>query len=287
MGLGMSIFDSYLYLPRLSGAGFWKALQAIHGQNVESLTEQSFNLQQATFHAAGDQISERELRDWRFDLNIWAREQGFPYEMNAEKKSAWDVELGKRLCEDLKDLPESSHPHVWCWIAVNLLPHFVVHRWGWPSPQDGQETPTGSAKWARFGPDLRNGLRLAAYRIATYGEDLASDASEQEFQSLQNRPSYGRDRRVARVILQTLVDSYADRNSNYGKNGGTRALDCDDICQELQRVNSMRPFCFRTDSEVQKLVSDAIKRLPEYRRPPKASAEAEFVDHENLDESHS
>ena len=279
----MSIFDSGLYLPRLSGAGFWKSLQTIHDQSVERLMEQTFNLQQADFHTAGDRISERELREWRSDLNLWARGNGFPYEMNAEKKSDWDVELGKRLCEDVKDLPESSHPHVWCWIAVNLLPHFVVHRWGWPTPQDGQQIPTGGAKWSRFGPDLRNGLRLAAYRIATYGEDLASDASEQEFQSLQNRPSYGRDRRVARVILQTLVDSYADEDSNYGKNGGTRALDCDDICQELQRINSMRPFCFRTDLEIQTLVSDAIKRLPNYRRPPKVSGEAEAVDYEDLD----
>lgn len=274
----MTIFGPDVHLPRLSGPGFWKQLQTLYKQDVESLMELPFQIQQSNFHPAGARVSEQDLRDWRTDLNTWSRGHGFPHEMNAKKKSLWDVELGIRLHEDTKNLPEASHPQVWCWIAVNLLPHLVVHRWGWPTAQDDSGSPTGSAKWSRFGLDLKNGLRLATYRIATYGADSSLKASEQEFQSLQNRPSYGRDRRVARIILQTLVDSYDDKKSNYGKNGGTRALDCDDICQELQRINSMRPFCFRTDDELEAIVTAVIERLPEFRRPSKEQLGREEVE---------
>lgn len=264
----MSELGEGVHLPRLAGPGFWRSVQEIHGRGLESITEVPFYVQKANFHVGGDRVSEHALREWRTDLTTWARDNGFPHEMNSKKRSQWDVDLGTRLHEDTRHLPEASHPHVWCWIAVNLLPHLVAHRWGWPEVKEDGEIPTGTAKWSRFGPSLKNGLLLATYRIATYGPELSLMASEQEFQSLQNRPSFGRDRRVARIILEVLVESLKDPDTHYGRKGeGTRAKDCDDICQELQRVNSMRPLCFRTDEEIESVVSELIERLPEYRRP--------------------
>jgi len=103
------------------------------------------------------------------------------------------------------------------------------------------------------------------HRILTYGPDLAARASEQEFQSIQNRPAFGLNQRVARVVMQTLVDAYDDSNSNYGKNGGTRALDNNDVCIELRVINSLRPLCFASDDSVIEIVKQVVERLPDLR----------------------
>ncbi|MEP2372304.1 hypothetical protein [Ilumatobacter sp.] len=230
------------------------------------------DLRRAEFHPAGDrQVSQDELVAWRDDLNAWAHDRGYPSALNSERRSTWDVELGARLIEDTSGLSEALHPDVWCWIATHLLPHFVVYRWGWPNLKDGSP-PAGRSEWARFGPDLRNALRLAMHRILTYGPDLAARASEQEFQSIQYRPAFGLDQRVARIVLHTLVEAFDDPNSNYGKNGGTRSLDNNDVCIELRVINSLRPLCFVSDENLVQIVHDVVKRLPDLRSNESNSA---------------
>lgn len=253
------------FLPRTAGTLFWEPLLEVYGQPAEKLVDRPFDLKRAVFHpAANRRVTEAELRAWRDSLNHWAYERRFPGTLNYERRSNWDVDLGVRLLEDTNGLPEAFHPDVWCWIAVQLLPHLVVYRWGWPNPVDG-EPPRGRSAWARFGHDLRNGLRLAMHRIATYGPDIARRASEQEFQSIQYRPAFGLDQRVARTVLETLVDSADDADSNYGKNGGTRALDANLVCTELRVINSLRPLCFLAEKELREVALDVIDRLPQLR----------------------
>lgn len=256
----MSPFETGTHFPRSDGNMSHRSLLDFHGGGIEKLTELPIDLRHASFHSAGHRrVTEAELVSWRASLNDWAYDRGFPSKLNTSQRSTWDVELGSRLHEDTKHLPEALHPAVWCWIATHLLPHFVVYRWGWPKRTDGR------GPWARFGSDLRNGLRLAVHRIVIYGPELVRRATEQEFQSIQYRPAFGLDPRVAKQILWTLVDSYADPNSKYGKYGGTRALDCNEICVELRVINSLRPFSFISDEGIQEITREVIDRLPELR----------------------
>lgn len=261
----MPRFEADHFFPRLSGGDARTLLVKHHGKPADEIAENSIDLKRAEFHpAASRHIDEPTLLAWRQELNDWAWDEGFPSPMNTERRSTWDVELGRRLLDDLKAVPELLHPNVWCWLASSLLPHFVVHRWGWPAEKDG-EPPTGRGPWARFGADHRNGLRLAMQRIMTYGDEITARASEQEFQSLLNRPAFGSDPRVAKVIMETFIRSLDDPTSNYGKNGGTRALDCNIACIELRLLNSLRPFCFATDESIVDIVNGVIDRLPELR----------------------
>jgi hypothetical protein len=261
----MSPFAAEIFLPRSSGSTFWRPLVDIYGRPPEELSGLSFDLRRAEFHPAGlRRVSSAELTGWREDLESWARDRGYPSALNSERRSDWDVDLGQRLIQDIGYLPEAAHPDVWCWLATSLLPGFVVYRWGWPALKDGLP-PTGRSSWARFGPDLRNALRLAVHRILTYGADIARRASEQEFQSIQYRPAFGLDQRVARIVLETLVEAYDDDGSSYGKNGGTRALDGNYVCIELRVINSLRPLCFASDDEVVRIVHETIERLPVLR----------------------
>lgn len=261
----MSRFGSELFFPRISAGDAQRRLISVHGKPADELSDLTIDLKRAEFHPLGtSRVDEESLLVWRTELNDWAWDRGFPSAMNAERRSDWDVQLGRRLLDDLKDVPELVHPNVWCWLASCLLPHFVVHRWGWPDPANG-EPPTGRGPWARFGADHRNGLRLTVHRILTYGDAVAARASEQEFQSLLNRPAYGADPRVARIIMETFIRALDDPSSNYGKNGGTRALDCNIACIELRLLNSLRPLCFASDDAIIEVVDDVIERLPELR----------------------
>lgn len=261
-----------VFLPRASGNTAWRPLLELHGQVPEKLIDNPFDLRRAEFHPAGDtRVTEKALQGWRDDLNVWAYEHRFPGQLDSERRSEWDVDLGLKLLDDTREIPEVLHPDVWCWLAVHLLPHFVVYRWGWPTATNS-ELPTGREPWARFGTDLRNGLRLTLHRIITYGADLAHRASEQEFQSIQYRPAFGLDQRVARVVLRTLVDENDDPSSNYGKNGGTRALDANFVCIELRLTNSLQPLCFSSDARVADTVRSVIEELPELRRDNNAAS---------------
>jgi hypothetical protein len=249
----------------MSGSTSWRSMVEHHGRPAEELSALPIDLRRAVFHPAGErQVTADELLSWRDDLNDWAYARAFPSPLNTERRSSWDVDLGVRLLHDTDGLPESMHPDVWCWLATQLLPHFVVYRWDWPERRHGA-VPDGRSPWVRFGSDLRNGLRLAMHRIATYGPDIARRASEQEFQSIQYRPAFGLDQRVSRSILQALVDAYDDPGSNYGKNGGTRALDGNHVCIELRIINSLRPLCFARDEEIGQIVRKVIDRLPTLR----------------------
>lgn len=263
----MSRFPDGTHLPRATGSNSWQPLIDLRGRSIDEIKALPVDLRSAEFHpAAARRVEVAELEAWRGELNSWASDRGFPSDMNETMRSAWDVELGQRLLADTEGLPEAQHPDVWCWLATNLLPHLVVYRWGWPELTKDGEVPTGRSAWVRFGDDLRNGLHLAMHRIIVYGPDLASHATEQEFQSVLNRPAFGRDRRVAAVVMSTLRECLADEDSNYGKNGGTRTLDADDVCIELRVINSLRPLCFAPDDEIRGIVKNAVERLPEYRK---------------------
>jgi len=265
-------------LPRERNHSSWAQLAGSYGRAAEELKSANFDLRLAHFAPHGsDRVSESGLRNWREALNEWAYdEKSFPAPLREDQKAAWDVDLGLRLVEDLDGHPEFYDPDVWCWFATHLLPHFVVHRWGWPKAIDG-EVPKGRSSWSRFGNGDKNALFLSIHRVVTYGPDLAKRATQQEFQSIQYRPAYGLDQRVALVILKTLVDAYEDQGSCYGKKPdtskpGNRALDCNHVCIELRYINSLRPLCFATDDQIAEIVSETISRLPELRER-KASPE--------------
>ncbi|MEQ1698535.1 MAG: hypothetical protein ABMA25_00400 [Ilumatobacteraceae bacterium] len=271
----MTRFDPTTHFPRAAGGTAWRALLDVYGSMPDTFMERSIDLKRADFHPAGtNRVSEADLLSWRQDLNNWAADRAFPSELNSERRSAWDVELGIRLLDDTSGLPEAFHPDVWCWIAIHLLPHFVVYRWDWPKLVE-DAPPSGRSAWARFGGDLRNGLRLAMHRISTYGPEISRRATEQEFQSIQYRPAFGLDKRVAHAVLGTLVDAYDDPDSNYGKNGGSRALDADDVCIELRLINSLRPLCFASDERISSIVLEVIERLPQFRKPAKVTESRE------------
>ena len=261
----MSRFEAGTHFPRTTGSTTWRPLLHLYGRTPDELSDNPIDLRRAEFHPAGKRhVTGDELIAWRKSLNDWAYDRGYPSPLNTARRSAWDVDLGTRLLNDTDGLPEALHPDVWCWVATNLLPHFVVYRWDWPALKDGHP-PTGRSEWARFGTDLKNGLRLAMHRILTYGPDIAQRASEQEFQSIQYRTAFGLDQWVARTVLQSLVDASDDPTSNYGKNGGTRAIDADCVCIELRLINSLRPLCFGSHDDLTGIVHDVFRRLPNLR----------------------
>ncbi len=261
-------FGADILFPRSRGSE-WTTLLDLHGRSLDEIADSPFDLRRSEFHPAGAQrVSDGQLRGWRSDLNRWAYDHAFPAPLNEKMRSKWDVALGQRLLDDTSELAEGDNPAVWCWLATHLLPHFVLYRWGWPNFVDGQ-APRGRAPWARFGPTDKNGLLMARQRVLVYGADLTRRASEQEFQSIQYRPAYGLDRRVARVVLETLVDAVDDPDSNYGRQGSTRSDDADDVCVELRVINSLRPMCFMSDQQIRHLVEATIERLPEIRDPRK------------------
>lgn len=267
----MTRFGADAFFPRLIGNSFWQPLAELRGTGLDELSETGIDLRRSVFHPNAEyRVSEDELTRWRTDLNSWAYDQGFPNQMSRRQRNQWDVELGIKLIGDTEDLPESLHPEVWCWIAVYLLPHFVVHRWGWPDLDKEGGIPRGRSKWARFGPDARNGLRLAMHRVDTFGADAARRAEQEEFQSIQNRPSYSLDRRVSRVILEALLDALDDESSPYGKNDdgkiGNRRIDANNVGIELRIINSMQPLCFASDDQIKAIMADIIDRLPELRK---------------------
>lgn len=261
----MSAFGSDDSLPRMQVCDVPGTLADAYGRPADQITEQPFNLKRAHFHPRGvERVTEGRLEEWRQDLNRWAWDRGFPATLDSRARSLWDVSLGGRLLADVGEIPELLHPRVWCWLATELLPHFIVYRWEWPREVDHQ-VPAQPNAWRRFGDRPENGLRLALHRFSVYGEEVCLRATEQEFQSLRNRPAYGSDPRVARVVLHCLVEAADDPRSNYGKSGGTRALDANYVCIELRLVNSLRPLCFMTDNAIEHIVAETIERLPELR----------------------
>jgi hypothetical protein len=55
----------------------------------------------------------------------------------------------------------------------------------------------------------------------------------------------------------------------YGKNEngqpGNRRTDANALGIELRFINSMRPFCFASDVDIEEIVNDTISRLPDLR----------------------
>ena len=121
----------------------------------------------------------------------------------------------------------------------------------------------------RFGSDARNGLRIAVNRILLFGPEISLQASEQEFQSIQNRPAFGADPRVAKVVMEAFMQALDDPDSNYAKNygdgPGDRSRDNNLACMELRLINSLRPLCFESDETISEITLDVVKRLPELR----------------------
>lgn len=265
----MAPFGPDTHFPRASAPESARALVSIYGRRLDDIRELPLDLKVAEFHPLGkERVSEQGLLGWRNELNDWAANEGFPSEMDSNRRSEWDVLLGQRLIEDLRDAPEFLHPDVWCWIATFLLPHFVLYRWGWPKPIEG-EPPKAVKTWARFGADARNGLRIAVNRILLYGPEISLKASEQEFQSIQNRPAFGADPRVAKVVMSAFMQALDDPDSNYGKNygdvPGDRSRDNNLACMELRLINSLRPLCFESDETINEITLDVVKRLPDLR----------------------
>ena len=265
----MTPFGPDIHFPRASAPESARSLVSIHGTRLDDIRDRSINLKVAEFHPLGkERVSEQELLSWREALNVWAADEGFPSQMDSSRRSEWDVLLGQRLIEDLKDSPEFLHPDIWCWIATYLLPHFVVYRWGWPRLNEG-EPPKATGSWARFGSDARNGLRIAVNRILLFGPEVSLKASEQEFQSIQNRPAFGADPRVAKVVMEAFMQALDDPDSNYAKNygdvPGDRSRDNNLACMELRLINSLRPLCFESDETISEITLDVVKRLPELR----------------------
>ena len=264
----MPLFGSDTHFPRAKAQESARSLTLIYKKPLDDIRERPFNLQTAEFHPLGkERVSEQDLLNWRNELNDWAADEGFPSQMDANRRSEWDVLLGERLIEDLREVPEFLHPDVWCWIATYLLPHFAVYRWGWP--QAVEDGPSKASAWARFGSDGRNALRMVVNRILLYGPKIARRASEQEFQSIQNRPAFGADPRVAKVVMEAFMQALDDPNSNYAKNygdvPGDRSRDNNLACMELRLINSLRPLCFETDATISEITLDVVKRLPELR----------------------
>lgn len=264
-------FGRSTFLPRMDAASAAHALAPLYRRPLDELVENPFDLRQAAFHPHGEErATEDMLRSLRDELNAWAYGQGFPSPPSADQKSTWDVGLGVQLLRHLEAVPELHHPDVWCWMASVLLPHLVIYRWDWPKEQDGQAPRTRTA-WDRFGASGKNGLLLALNRIVIFGPELAERATEQEFQSLQYRPAFGSDRRVARLVMEVLISAVDDPASQYGKNGGSRSLDNNHVCLELRYVNSLRPLCFLEDSAIRELVTEVVGRLPQLRERDVAS----------------
>lgn len=210
------------------------------------------------FHVGGGRATDAQLLGWRRDLIGWATETfGYPGTLHgADRRSEWIVALGEQLRDDTEGMPEAGHPEVYSWLASYLFPDLVVWRWGWPRG-DGPDPPVGAAKWRRFTTHQRNALRLAWWRVALLGADIARSAIEDEFQAVLERPAFGNDPRVAAAVLATLIDeAESARGASLGR-GKLAQL----VGKELRADNALRPLRLVPSRDIVTRTQAVIERV--------------------------
>ncbi len=240
----------------------------MHGKPVTALEQlPPETLADVTWAAVSAPRAElSSLLGLRSELTDWAADAfGFPGALESEKRKAdWNTELGLQLLQRLGEHAEGRHPNVHAWLASALVPHLVVHRWGWPETGRDGAVPSSPRKWSRFGMGLRNGLRLALYRVQVLGEDVARNANEQEFQDVLERPAFGNDPRVARTILARLIELHEDPRSSYGKAGLGRTAHCAAALPRLRTLNVLRPLAFLDERDIVDAVDRCVEAAVDY-----------------------
>lgn len=252
--------------PHLDDGLATRHLVMIHDTDVELLSRRDVRVPGLGVFistSADRRVERAAVLAWRDEVNEFVRERlDFPVKMSRSRQADFDVELGLRLLNDTREIEQFEHPAFWCWLATEVFPHLVVHRWGWPSLSDEGAAPTSKRAWRRFNTSLRNGLRLTVYRVGVLGEDIARRCDEQEFQDILERPAFGNDPRVARIILAGLADAFDERaTTGYGlggSDGPSRTDHAKRVAVLLRVWNAMRPLCFLPDEEIARLTLDAI-----------------------------
>lgn len=247
-------------LPRYAMSDVISHLCGFHGLSSEELAAMPpTTLVDARWAAAS--LPRAELDDLlllRRRLTDWAADEfGFPSPFSSSQ-ARWDVELGVQLNESLDGVPEAHHPATFAWLAAVLLPHLVHQRWGWPKLMDDGAIPSTARPWSRYGTGLRNGLRLAAYRVGFLGEHVASVGNEQEFQDVLERPAFGNDPRVATLIISRLAELSGD-DGGYMGSPLSRTDHCKVVLPLLRRKNVLRPLCLLDDLEIIRVVDATVK----------------------------
>jgi hypothetical protein len=210
------------------------------------------------FHT-GAPTSLTVLKDWRQEIIQWATdEHRYPEPLSAAGKRSWNVALGERLALDLADSPEAGHPEVHCWLASRLFPDLVVWRWGepsWSTGPDGTNLYTLTPKsWWRFTTHRRNALRVVWWRATQLGRHVATHALEDEFLAVLGRPTIGADPRVARLVLEELIEQ--DRGG--ADDGGNRGEIAKAAMVHLRRRNALRPLRHLSDDRVRAMTAESL-----------------------------
>lgn len=129
-----------------------------------------------------------------------ARDHGYPVRKGKSALlSRFDSELGNLLVSNLRMTPaEAGVEEAWNFLSLVLLPDIAV--WRYPNKSLDPEYPRWLGK-------PRNVLRKAWWRSYVIGNELNLKLGEDEGVAIMERPTFGMNPAIARLIAEVHVES--------------------------------------------------------------------------------
>lgn len=156
--------------PRLLPAQAKLEMERLHGKALEALLGSLPalpDLSTARFAPTGPQkVSSQELRELQDALRAVMKDSGFPNQALDVRQSV-DRSIAVCLAEARLPFGEMLRRDVWAWLAIHLLPEYLVWRW---RKNDGTITEERG-----IGPILRNALGRLWLRGVVLDKGEAAD----------------------------------------------------------------------------------------------------------------
>lgn len=182
----------------------------------------------------------RELRD-----GVIQDSEPFGYPHRAQAKSShfsrFDAQLGNRLLQHLRITPhEAGLEEVWNFLTLVVLPDIAV--WRYPNEN-------ANPAYDRWLGRPRNVLRKAWWRAYSLGPTLNLKIGEDEGVAVMERPTFGSNPTLARVI----VDVHSQRSAQFSfpKTDVLRA-----VMVQLRRLVTLVDMDCLAETEIRELVTD-------------------------------
>ncbi|MEU9507130.1 hypothetical protein AB0D32_12705 [Micromonospora sp. NPDC048170] len=151
------------------------------------------------YETATSRVSENQLRELRLVILDIARDEGYPVP-TPRRYAGFDQRVSPELLRRMNILPaDASHPGVWMFISLVLLPDVAVWRWAADRHRD------------RFtGRQHRDTFRRLWSRAYAVGEHAAAQLLEDEFTGIMERTSIAGDPRVAKAVAAAHLSAVAE-----------------------------------------------------------------------------